>query len=65
MVLMSFKTLEESYAGAIWALPAGLNLTNYVTVLRGRFFTYLGNSLMVVSISVAIILLVGSMAAYA
>jgi raffinose/stachyose/melibiose transport system permease protein len=65
MVLQSFKSLPETFSGAVWALPEGFYTTNYVDVLRGNFFTYLKNSVFVVGVSVVLILLFSSMAAYA
>jgi raffinose/stachyose/melibiose transport system permease protein len=65
MVLMSFKSLQESFTGDVWALPQSFYLGNYSAVLAGRFFTYLRNSVFVVSVSVLLILLISSMAAFA
>ncbi|MDR3373111.1 MAG: carbohydrate ABC transporter permease [Ancalomicrobiaceae bacterium] len=65
LALMSFKTQEETYSASIWALPKSFNLVNYEEVLRGRFFTYLGNSVLVVSVSVVLIVLISAMAAFA
>lgn len=65
MVLMSMKTQQETYTTAAWVLPGSLNFANYADVLRSRFFTYLGNSVFVVGVSVLLIILIGSMAAYA
>ncbi len=65
MVMTTFKTQQESYASSVWALPEGLNFVNYSDVLAGPFFIYLKNSVMVVVISVILIVLISSMAAYA
>jgi raffinose/stachyose/melibiose transport system permease protein len=65
MALTSLKTLEETFTGAVWALPRAFDLGNYRRVLDGRFLTYLGNSVFVVAVSVALIVLVGAMAAFA
>ncbi|MGY2050320.1 carbohydrate ABC transporter permease [Methylobacterium sp. JK268] len=64
-VLTSLKTAEETNTAPAWALPAGLNLANYAAALSGGFLTYLRNSLLVVSLSVALILVIASMAAFA
>ncbi len=61
----SFKTLEETYANPVWALPESLNLTNYIEVLQGDFLIYLRNSAFVISVSVALIVVVSAMAAFA
>ena len=65
MVLTSLKTQQETFTGAVWALPERFNLGNYADVLSGNFLVYLRNSVMVVTLSVALILLIASMAAYA
>lgn len=65
VVLTSLKTPDETFVNPVWALPEGFNLSNYAEVLAGGFFTYLRNSVFVVVLSVAIILLVASMAAFA
>jgi raffinose/stachyose/melibiose transport system permease protein len=63
-VATSLKTQEETYSNSVWALPAHFNFENYLEVLRGSFFTYLGNSVFVVGLSVALIVLFSAMAAY-
>lgn len=65
MVMTTFKTQQESYASSVWALPEGLNFINYQTVLAGPFFTYFKNSVMVVTLSVALIVTISAMAAFA
>lgn len=65
MVMTTFKTQEESYSSSVWALPESLNFVNYADVLSGPFLAYLKNSVMVVVISVILIVLISSMAAYA
>ncbi len=65
MVMTTFKTQEESYSSSVWALPESLNFVNYRDVLSGPFLAYLKNSVMVVAISVVLIMLISSMAAYA
>lgn len=65
MVMMSFKTLNETFTGAVWALPESFYVQNYIDVIEGRFFTYLRNSVFVVGVSVLLVLLISSMAAYA
>lgn len=65
MVMTTFKTQQESFAKSVWALPDALNFVNYRAVLSGAFVTYLGNSVMVVTISVVLIVAISAMAAYA
>jgi len=65
MVMTTFKTQQESYGSSVWALPESLNFVNYRDVLSGPFFAYLKNSVMVVTLSVALILVISAMAAFA
>ena len=64
MALWAFKTTGEIF-GAPFALPNRLNLGNFSIILEGtRFFTYLGNSLLITGASIAAIVTLGTMAAY-
>ena len=65
MILTSLKTAQETFDNPVWALPQALNLHNYTEVLHGSFLIYLRNSVQVVAISVALIVLFSSMAAFA
>jgi raffinose/stachyose/melibiose transport system permease protein len=60
----SFKAPMEFFTGGVWKLPASFSLTNYVRVWQQDFLRYLGNSLFVVAISMAVILLAGSAASF-
>jgi raffinose/stachyose/melibiose transport system permease protein len=64
MILTGLKEQFELMTRPIWALPENPTLANYTQVLGSRFFRYLANSLFVVSVSVGLILLISSMAAY-
>nr|WP_321458464.1 carbohydrate ABC transporter permease [uncultured Cohaesibacter sp.] len=61
----SFKSLEETYTRPVWMPPEHWSLGNYTQLLNSSFLTYLRNSVFVISISVILIVLVSSMAAYA
>jgi len=63
MAQTGFKKQFE-FLTSIWGLPKQFILTNYATILRGNFFHFLANSLTVVSVSVFLILVVSSLAAY-
>ena len=65
VVLTSLKTAQETFTGAVWTLPESLNLANFAEVLRGAFPVYLRNSLFVVSVSVALTVVIGALAAFA
>ncbi|MBF6595169.1 MAG: carbohydrate ABC transporter permease [Thermaceae bacterium] len=64
MVSSSFKGPMESYTRPVWALPVKPSFNNYLSVLEGGFFHYVGNSVLVVSLSVGLILILSAMAAY-
>lgn len=65
MFLTSVKSQSDIYSTPVWALPKTFDFSNYVNVLRGSFFTYLRNSVFVVAVSIALTLLLSSMAAFA
>ena len=64
LILTAFKGQFELLTEALWALPAEPSLDNFRTVLENDFFVFLKNSMIVVSISVALILIVASMASF-
>jgi raffinose/stachyose/melibiose transport system permease protein len=65
MVMSAFKSNEEIFTSPI-ALPHSLTLDNLTRVWsQTNFVRYLGNSLLVTSISIVLIVLFSTMAAYA
>lgn len=65
MVMSSFKTNAEIFTSPL-ALPASFSADNLVKVwTQTNFLQYLGNSLLVTGASVILILVAGTMAAYA
>src|SRR5215475_11016480 len=64
MVQSGFKKQFELLSNPFWTLPREWVLENYRTVLQGPFLRSLLNSAFVVSVSVTLILLIGSMAAF-
>jgi raffinose/stachyose/melibiose transport system permease protein len=65
MVMSSFKSNAEIFSSP-FALPAGIDLTNLREVWNGtEFVRYLVNSIVVTAGSIVLILLFGTMAAYA
>jgi raffinose/stachyose/melibiose transport system permease protein len=60
----SFKTSTEFFMGDVWTLPGRFSLETYQKVWATHFARFLGNSLFVVSISLTILLLAGSSAAF-
>lgn len=65
VVMTSLKSRQETFSSAVWDLPKTLNFENYIAVLKGGFWVYLRNSVFVVVLSIALILVISSMAAYA
>lgn len=64
MVLNSFKEKFEMLVKGIFQLPDSLNFANYAEVLSGKFLQYLLNSLIVLAVSLAILLVISAFAAY-
>lgn len=65
VVLTSLKSQQDTFSTAVWALPSKVDWSHYASVLQGGYFIYLRNSLFVVGLSVILIVVVASMAAYA
>src|SRR5262245_4906704 len=65
MVQSGFKKQFDLLSHPFWTLPQEWALDNYLTVLQGPFLRSLLNSVIVVAVSVTLILLIGSMAAFA
>jgi len=65
VVMTSLKSRQETFTSPVWELPKKLNFENYIAVLNGGFWVYLRNSVFVLVFSIALILLISSMAAYA
>lgn len=65
LVSNALKTKRAMYENP-FGLPSPLTLENFQSVIQdGNFFSYFGNSLFVVCISLFAILLLGSLAGYA
>ena len=65
LVFTTFKSQADIYSTPVWALPKTLDFSNYLLVLQGSFWTYLKNSAFVVVISIALTVLLSSMASFA
>ena len=65
VVMTSLKSQQETFTGSVWSLPEKLNFENYLAVLQGGFWVYLRNSVFVLLLSITLILVISSMAAYA
>lgn len=66
MAITGFKGQFELFSGgSVFAFPRQFNFDNYQSVLfNSPFFTYLGNSILIVTVSVVLILLLSAMASY-
>jgi raffinose/stachyose/melibiose transport system permease protein len=64
LVQNSLKTSTEFFMGDVWTLPGRFSLSTYQRVWATHFARFLANSLFVVSISLVILLLAGSSAAF-
>jgi raffinose/stachyose/melibiose transport system permease protein len=64
LVQNSFKASMEFYMGDVWSLPKQFSLTNYINVWESQFPLFLLNSLLVVSVSLAVLLITGSSASF-
>ena len=64
LVQNSLKTSTEFFMGDVWTLPERFSLSTYQRVWATHFARFLANSLFVVSLSLIILLLAGSSAAF-
>jgi len=64
LVLNSFKGQFEMLVNGIFSLPETLSLENYVDVIEGGFWGYLMRSVIVTSVSLAIMVLLSAFASY-
>lgn len=64
LVQNSFKGGIEFYMGDVWDLPNRLSFSHYVDVISNGFFRFFSNSVYVVSVSLIMLLLTASLAAY-
>ena len=64
LIQNSFKSLMEFLNTSVWAFPEKFSLINYQRIIENNFYRYFLNSAFVVSISMLLILIVGSSAAF-
>jgi raffinose/stachyose/melibiose transport system permease protein len=62
---MSFKSMSEYMAGNFWGLPKKIFFDNFRRVLAANFLIFFRNSIIVSSISVALVTIFASLASYA
>ncbi len=63
-LLATFKSQGEFITNGLFGLPKSVYLRNYITVLQGGFYRYFFNSMFVIVISLALLLLFSAFAAY-
>jgi raffinose/stachyose/melibiose transport system permease protein len=63
-ILTSFKTQGEFITGGLFKMPEKFSFENYSTVLKGGFYKYFFNSLVVIVISLTLLLFISAFAAY-
>jgi len=64
MVINSFKERFEMLVKGVFELPDSLNLSNFTGVLTGGFWNYFKNSVIVLAISLALLLMISACASY-
>lgn len=64
MAASSFKEQFEIFTAGVFAMPKGLYLENFKAVIESDFYRYLLNSIFVVALSLVLILMTASFAAY-
>ncbi len=64
LIQNSFKSLMEFLNTSVWAFPEKFSLINYQRIIEKDFYRYFLNSSFVVCISMLLILIVGSAAAF-
>lgn len=64
MVLNSFKEKFEMLVKGVFSPPAALNFANFEAVLKGGFWRYFGNSVLVLAVSLTLLLFIAACASY-
>ncbi|MCL2879259.1 MAG: carbohydrate ABC transporter permease [Treponema sp.] len=58
------KTQGEFISGGLFKLPEKLTFANYISVLKGGFYKYFLNSIIVLAVSLTLLLVISAFAAY-
>ena len=64
LILCTLKTQKEIMSNGVFSLPEALNLSNYAEVFSGNIWHYFFNSVIVMVVSLAILLMFSAFAAY-
>jgi raffinose/stachyose/melibiose transport system permease protein len=63
-IFTSLKTQGEFVSGGLFKVPEKLSFENYAGVLKGDFYRYFVNSLIVLTVSLTLLLFISAFAAY-
>jgi raffinose/stachyose/melibiose transport system permease protein len=63
-IFTTFKTQGELTSGSLFELPHRIQFENYAEVLKGGFYLYFINSIIVLAVSLTVLLLLSAFAAY-
>ncbi|MDR2158766.1 MAG: carbohydrate ABC transporter permease [Treponema sp.] len=63
-IFITFKTQGEFISGGLFRLPNQFNFDNYVTVIKGGFYRYFINSVVVLAVSLTLLIFISAFAAY-
>jgi len=63
-IMTTFKSQGEFITNGLFKLPRSINFNNYFTVMRGGFYQYFLNSIIVIAVSLTLLLLLSAFAAY-
>ncbi|MDR2095266.1 MAG: carbohydrate ABC transporter permease [Treponema sp.] len=63
-IFTSIKTQGEFISGGLFKLPEKFSFDNYATVMKGGFYKYFFNSLVVIVVSLTLLLFISAFAAY-
>ena len=63
-ILTTFKTQGEFITGGLFELPQKLAFTNYIAVIKGGFYRYFFNSILVLAVSLTLLIFISAFAAY-
>ena len=64
LILCTLKTQKEIMSNGVFSLPEALNLSNYAEVFSGNIWHYFFNSVIVMVVSLAVLLMFSAFAAY-
>lgn len=64
MILAGFKQQFEMLMGSVFDLPKNLYLNNFIEVFKGNIFIYFKNSVIVLLVSLALLLILSACASY-